>query len=175
MNVHALEGRLGQATRRRIDICRLNLERLSRNRAFAVAPNKIRELQQRFDEATLRMIHGMSDRLRDARRRERLLAARLRASDLRRLVSRKKDVLSGVSQDLTASMLAFMNCRKSRFAVAAGKMDSLSPLGVLARGFAICRDGEGKIVRRALDVCVNDDVRVKLAAGELECKVKTVL
>ena len=175
LNVRALESRAGRAIRRRIDIFRLNLERLSRNRAFAVAPNKIRELSQRFDEATLRMIHGIRNLTLDARRRERLLLARLRSADLSRIVERKKDALSGIRQDLTAAMRVFINSRKSGFAVAAAKMDSLSPLGVLARGFAICRDGEGKIVRRASDVRAGGDVRVRLAAGELECEVKSVI
>ena len=174
MYVRALEGRLGRAIRRRMDICRLNLERLSRNRAFAVAPNKIRELAQRFDEATLRMIHGMRERTLDARRRERLLAARLRSVDIGRIVERKNDILSGVRQDLIAAMKAFVYLQKSRFAVAVGKMDALSPLGVLARGFAICRNREGKIVHSASDVNVGDDVRVRLFAGELECEVKAV-
>ena len=175
MNVRALEGRLARAIRRRTDICRLNLERLSRNRAFAVAPNRIRELAQRFDEAALRMVHGTRNRTLDARRRERLIASRLRPADLSRLIERKKDVLSGIRQDLNVSMRAFVNSRKNRFAVAAGKMDSLSPLGVLARGFAICRDGEGKIVHRASDVHVGGDLRVRLAAGELECEIKLVI
>ena len=174
MNVRALEGRLGRAIRRRIDICRMNLERLSRNRAFTVAPNKIRELAQRFDEATLRMIHGIRDRTLDARRRERLLTSRLKPVDLSRLLARKKDVLSNVRQDLTVAIRAFLNFQKTRFAVAAGKMDSLSPLGVLARGFAICRDGEGQIVRMASDVRLGDDVRVRLASGELECEVRII-
>ena len=174
MNVHALESRLGRAIRRRIDIYRMNLERLSRNRAFTVAPNKIRELAQRFDEATLRMIHGIRDRMLDARRRELLLASRLKPADLSRFLARKKDVLSGVRQDLTVAIRAFLNLQKTRFAVAAGKMDSLSPLGVLARGFAICWDGEGKIVRMASDVRLGGDVRVRLASGELECEVKII-
>ena len=174
MNVRVLEGRIGHAVRRRMDICRLNLERLSRNLAFAVAPNKIRELAQRFDEATLRMIHGMRNRMLDYRRRERLLASRLRSADLNRLVARKKDVLSGKRQDLTAGIRTVVNSHKSRFAVAAGKMDSLSPLGVLGRGFAICRDDEGKILRMASDVRVGSDVRVRLASGELECEVRRI-
>ena len=175
MNIRTLESRIGQAIRRRMDICRLNLERLSRNRAFSVAPNKIRELAQRFDEATLRMIHGMQNRALDARRRERLLAARLRPEDISRLAARKKEVLSGAGQDLTAVMRSFVDRSKSRFAVAVGKMDSLSPLGVLARGFALCKDGAGNIVRSASDVRTGDDVRVRLTAGELECEVKEVL
>ena len=174
MNVRVLEGRLGQAIRRTIDICRLNLERLSRNRAFAVAPDRIRELAQRFDEATLRMIYGIRGRTLDARRRERLMAARLKSVDIGRLAAHKRDVLSGVRQDLTAAMRLFLNNRKSRFAVAVGKIDALSPLGVLARGFALCRDGEGKIVRNASDVRAGSDVRVRVAVGELECNVKAV-
>jgi len=173
--VRSLGGRLVQAIRRKTDICRLNLERLSRNRAFAVAPNKIREFAQRFDEAALRMIHGIRNRTLEARRRERMLAARLRSADLRRIAARKKDVLSAVRQDLTAAMRAVINQRKSRFAVAVGKIDTLSPLGVLARGFAICRDGEGKIICRASAVRAGSDVRVRLASGELECEVKTVI
>jgi len=174
-NVRALGGRIVQALRRKIDICRLNLERLSRNRAFAVAPNKIRELQQRFDEAAMRMIHGMRNMTLEAGRRERMLATRLRSADISRLVARKKDNLSTRHQDLIAAMRTFINMHKSRFAVAVGKIDSLSPLGVLARGFSICRDGEGKIIRSALAVSAGSDVRVRLAAGELECEVKTVI
>ena len=175
INVRAFESRIGQAIRRRIDICRLNLERLSRNRAFTVAPNKIRELSQRFDEATLRMIHGMQNSTLEARRRERLSAARLRSADLERLIVRKKDVLSATCQDLTSTMRVIVNCNKTRFAVAAGKMDSLSPLSVLARGFAICRNDEGKIIRRASDTRAGDNVRVRLSVGELECEVKSVV
>ena len=174
INVRVLENRIRQAIRRRMDICRLNLERLSRNRAFTIAPNKIREFQQRFDEAALRMIHGVRNLTLDARRRERLLAARLRPEDLRRLTERKKDVLSNVCQNLTAATRSFMNSQKSRFVVVIAKMDPLSPLGVLARGFAICQNGEGKIIRNASEVRVGDDVRVRLASGEIECTVGAV-
>ena len=174
INVLTLENRLGQAIRRKVDICRLNLVRLSRNRAFAVAPDKIRELAQRFDEAALRIIHGIRNRTLDARQHERLLAARLRSADPGRIIERKNEILSNVRQELTAEARAFVNNQKSRFAVAVAKMDSLSPLGVLARGFAICRNGEGKIVRHASEVHVGTDVRVRLAVGELECEIKEI-
>ena len=174
-SVHALEGRLEQAVRWRMNICRLSLERLSRNRAFAVAPDKIRELAQRFDDATLRMMHGMRNRATDARRREQLLATRLRAVDPGRFVTRKKDILTGTNQDLAAAMRFFVNQQNSRFAVATAKLDSLSPLGVLARGFALCRNDDGDIIRSATDVGAGDSVRIRLAAGELECVVESVI
>ena len=175
MNVRAHCGRIVQAIRRKVDICRLNLECLSRNRAFAVAPNKIRELQQRFDEASMRMIHGIRNKTLDARQRERMLAARLCLTDIAHLTVRKKDDLSASRQELIAAMRTFINTHKSRFAVAVGKIDTLSPLGVLARGFAICRGLDGKIISRASDVYAGSDVRIRLAAGELKCEVKTVI
>ncbi len=59
MSVNSLTGRLSQAMRRGMERRRLNLERLAHNKAFTVAPNKIRDLQQRFDEGTLRMAQAM--------------------------------------------------------------------------------------------------------------------
>jgi exodeoxyribonuclease VII large subunit len=169
--VRSLAGRLRQAVRRQLDWRRMALERLARNRAFAVAPGKLRDLQQRFDEVTMRMAHGMVRRAGEARRRERLVAARLGATDLGRLVAHKRDTLAGARQELSAALRDFLGSRKSRFAVAAGKMDALSPLAILSRGYALCRDGEGKIVKRACDVQAGDAVRVRLGAGELECEV----
>ena len=49
--VQSLAGRLVQAARLGIETRRLALERLARNRAFYVTPNKIRDFQQSFDEA----------------------------------------------------------------------------------------------------------------------------
>ncbi|MDR0843088.1 MAG: exodeoxyribonuclease VII large subunit [Acidobacteriota bacterium] len=172
--VHSLHGRLCRAVRRQMDGRRMRLERLAHNRAFAVAPDKVKELQQRFDEATLRMVHGMRDMAQDARRRERLAVMRLGSVDLGRVVAHGKDTLAGVRQGMVVAMREVLRSRKSRFAVAVGKMDALSPLGILSRGYALCRDGDGKIVKRAADVGVGDGVQVKLGVGALECEVKRI-
>src|SRR5881296_2728361 len=104
--VRSLYGRLVQAIRLEIERRRSILERLSRNRAFEVAPNKIREFQQRFDEATLRMTQAMIQFATRARHRERMLQVRLSSVDLRQILARKKDALSRKYQSLTSDMKA---------------------------------------------------------------------
>ena len=67
-----------------------------------------------------------------------------------------------------------MRQERARFEIAVGKIDALSPLAILRRGFALCRDEHGVVVRNAADVSCGDSVSVRLAVGELECEVKKI-
>ncbi len=172
VSVNSLKGRLFQAMRRGLERQRLQLERLANNKAFTVAPNKIRDLTQRFDEGTLRMIQAMHRFAGEARHRERMLDARLHSLDLRRFIARKKDVLARDYQGLIAAVRVQLHRERARFEFAVGKIDALSPLAILKRGFALCRDSRGAIVKKAVDVAAGDRVRVTLGSGELDCRVE---
>jgi len=174
VSVDSLKGRLYQAVRRALDRNRLQLERLAHNKAFTVAPNKIRDLQQRFDENTLRMTQAMYRFSREVRHRERMLSARLTALDLPRFIAHRKDMLARDYQGLTSAIRVLLHRERARFELAVGKIDALSPLAILKRGFALCRDSKGAIVKSAADVALGDRVRVTLAAGELDCRVEQI-
>jgi exodeoxyribonuclease VII large subunit len=53
----------------------------------------------------------------------------------------------------------------------AGRLDSLSPLAVLARGYSLTRRPSGEIVRSVRQVAVGDEVDVLLSEGTLACRV----
>ena len=174
VTVNSLYGRLHQSVRRGIELRRLSLERLAHNKAFAVAPNKIRELQQRFDEGTLRMIQAIHRLADSVRHREQMLATRLKSVDLLRLVNQKKETLHRDRQGLISGMRATLQRNRSRFEIAVGKMDALSPLAILHRGFSLCRNEKGSIIKNASEVAPGDQVRITLARGELACQVKDI-
>jgi exodeoxyribonuclease VII large subunit len=53
------------------------------------------------------------------------------------------------------------------------RLDALSPLAVLARGYAVCwNDARTSIVRSAGTVHDGERVHVTLADGELACRVE---
>ena len=55
----------------------------------------------------------------------------------------------------------------------AARLDGLSPLAVLARGYAVCwDDARAAVIRSAADVAPGDAVVVTLAEGELRCEVR---
>lgn len=61
----------------------------------------------------------------------------------------------------------------ARLSGASGKLDELSPMAVLARGFAVVRK-EGKPLTRIKGVMPGDPVDVRLSDGELACRVEQV-
>ena len=62
---------------------------------------------------------------------------------------------------------------QARLATVAGRLESLSPLGVLARGYAVCWNSQRTaIIRDADTVGPGDRVRVTLHKGELDCEVR---
>ena len=59
-----------------------------------------------------------------------------------------------------------------RLATLTAQLDSMSPLGVLARGYAVCWNADRTaVVRDAAQLHVGDAVRVTLPRGEVRCHV----
>jgi exodeoxyribonuclease VII large subunit len=62
---------------------------------------------------------------------------------------------------------------RSRLEGFAGKLESLSPLQVLARGYSVTQHADdGRLVRDAADVQTGDRLRTRLAAGEVISRVE---
>ena len=171
--VRSLESRLAQALRLGLEKRRVALERLARNRAFNVAPNKIRDFQQSFDEAANRVVQAMRDRARELRHSERIAAMRLSKIDLKRVVARGRELLAHEREALGAVARTSLERDRAAFELSAARMNALSPLAVLERGYAICRDQQGSIVLDALAAPQGSMVNVRLARGALDCRVES--
>lgn len=63
---------------------------------------------------------------------------------------------------------------RQRLAAAAAGLEALSPLAVLARGYAIARREGGAIVRRAADVAPGDRLALRLHEGRVDVRVEAV-
>jgi exodeoxyribonuclease VII large subunit len=91
-------------------------------------------------------------------------------------VSRQRLRLEAASRSLEHSALRHAERARSRLAALAGRLDSLSPLAVLARGYAIVwKESVGTVVRRAGECTPGERVRVRLGEGELAAVVESTL
>jgi exodeoxyribonuclease VII large subunit len=173
--VASLRGRLVQAMKLGFERRHSALDRLARNRAFNIAPNKVRDLQQRFDEASMRMSQAVERYVSRLARRNEVAHTRLVKIDLRQVIVHRREVLGRNRQALVAAMRAQLRRHRSDLALAAGRLDALSPLGILQRGYAVCRDERGAILRDAGAVQPGQQVGIDLARGGLRCRVEQQL
>ena len=99
-------------------------------------------------------------------------AARCRAlQDPMNYVDDKRMVLDYQREKLAAGLNAALNRERQRFGQLASKLDALSPLKVLGRGYAIPRKGDGGVVRSVSDVIPGDGLKLRVADGEISCQV----
>lgn len=60
---------------------------------------------------------------------------------------------------------------KERLAKACAKLDALSPLQVMVRGYAIASKEDGSVIRSAKELCADDEFRLRFSDGEKNCRV----
>ena len=61
--------------------------------------------------------------------------------------------------------------RRQRFAALCASLHAMSPLAVLARGYAVARTANGTVLRSADEVTVGETIDVTLGRGSLACTV----
>ena len=54
------------------------------------------------------------------------------------------------------------------------KLDALSPLGVMARGYAIASEEDGTVIRTVKNMTPGKEFSLRLADGECDCVVKEI-
>ena len=118
-----------------------------------------------------RMAQAMGRRL-EAVRRELDRASQCRAlQNPMNYVDDKRMLLDYQREKLAAGLTASLSRERERFAALASKLDALSPLKVLGRGYAIPQKEDGGVVRSTTDVIPGDALRLRVADGEISCQV----
>lgn len=140
------------------------------NAAELAVPNAedIRETLRGYD---IRMVQAMRKQM--AQRRSALdnLAGRRVLQSPAAYFDLRRVELDYTRSRLTAAGERWLAARRHGFAQYAAALDAMSPLKVLARGYAVATDADGTVLRSAAKVQPGDPVRVQLQDGALHCTV----
>ena len=79
-------------------------------------------------------------------------------------------LLDRQAERLAAALAGRLGSERQRFAAAAAKLDAMSPLKVLSRGYAIPQKGE-RVVTSAKDLKAEDRFTLRLWDGSVPCRV----
>ena len=121
----------------------------------------------------MRLQHAMADRLARSDRGFELLRRRLERRDMRRIAAELRVRLVAADGRMRQRVAQRHQSADARVRELAARLDSLSPLAVLGRGYAVCwNESRTSIIRSPAAVRPGDGVRVTLAEGELACRVE---
>ncbi|MDX1735346.1 MAG: exodeoxyribonuclease VII large subunit, partial [Halioglobus sp.] len=135
----------------------------------------LREQAQRVDDLEQRLRRAQAGILLQSRNHHAMLGNRLRAQSPLMRVQQLQRSHADTRRRLLSAMQQNLAGTRQRAAALAQVLDSLSPLGVLGRGFAVLRDDRGNIVSDAAAVRVGDEVSARLARGQLDLTVTRVV
>ncbi|MFI5363381.1 MAG: exodeoxyribonuclease VII large subunit [Elusimicrobiota bacterium] len=116
------------------------------------------------------MLQNLRDRLETLGARLAYAAAHPFLQDPRRLWEQRAQRVDELAGRLPDALRRAVERLEMRLRVSAGKLDAISPLKVLGRGYAIA-SSRGKILFRAGQVKEGDVVSVRLSEGEINCEV----
>ena len=71
------------------------------------------------------------------------------------------------SERLSTSAVHMNEIKKHALSALSGKLEALSPLAVLSRGYGVVSSEEGKVIKEISDVSVGDKITVKVRDGEI--------
>jgi exodeoxyribonuclease VII large subunit len=137
--------------------------------AELVVPER-RELLALLDDRRVRLRQAMSARLALARRHLASLTERRLFRRPEELLARPRERLDRGRMHLAMAMARRLEARRRRFAEEVAKLEALSPLAVLARGYAVL-SAEGKTVRSVHGLKVGGEVAGRLVDGAFTGRV----
>jgi len=132
----------------------------------------IAERQQELDELTSRLRRRATEVVADRRSTLELLTRRLYSRHPRAVLASARADLGPLEIRLQNSARRRLSRAEARLADAATRLDGLSPLSILGRGYAIATRADGRAVRAADDVSVGDELSLRLGRGRLRTRVE---
>ncbi|MBI2878427.1 MAG: exodeoxyribonuclease VII large subunit [Candidatus Rokubacteria bacterium] len=169
-----LAARLRRALDQRVRRLGERLDELARRRVLTDPGRPLREAERRLDELAARLRRGFALGHRSARQRYLRAKNALRPGVPLANMAHGAKVLDQLHRRLGRAASGSLEGRRGAIGALAARLEGLSPLAVLARGYSLCTLPSGELVVRARQVGPGERVRVRLSEGELGCRVEEV-
>ena len=131
-------------------------------------------LRQMMDLSIGSMESVLHRRIDSARQYLNVLRSTAALRDPGEQVKRKSEKLALLCQRLSAAQSALVERQNRQFISVTSKLDALSPMKVLTRGYSIVQKADGTVVRSAHDAAVGESIDISVSDGLISATVTQV-
>ena len=151
---------------------KLDWQKLAKHLRLLHPSHQIRLAQQRTDELQLRMNGLIQAKVNQAERSAVLFQQRLLAQSPAHQLQLAASQLTSLQGRLEGLGQKQLELKQQKFLRLADKLNLVSPLATLQRGYAIAQKPDGQVVTKCEQVKPGDDLHIKVADGEIKTKVQ---
>jgi exodeoxyribonuclease VII large subunit len=136
--------------------------------------HRLRDHRQQVDELELRARRALADRIALENRRLTEILHRLRMEAPDRKLPEARNRVVALQSRAARALREKLARRQLALEAAAARLNTVSPLATLSRGYAIVLDSAGNVLSTATDTQPGQVVNARLARGELTCRVEAI-
>ncbi|MBV9085534.1 MAG: exodeoxyribonuclease VII large subunit [Acidobacteriaceae bacterium] len=169
--IAAARERALQAIRYRLLLCARDLGQKITDRVATVIHRALTRRAQQVDDLEYRLRHMQRETIEARKRRLSDLTRRVEAANLRLRFARIRHEQHLLRERMVKQMESKLWNAKRLHESLHLRLTQISPLAVLARGYAIVQNADGHALRSAEETSAGEPIRIRLHRGELEALV----
>lgn len=148
---------------------RNKLANLQSQPGFDVLPKKLSQYQNKLTNLTHRLETAFQEQLSLHQEEVSSLTLRLANTELKSTLQQSQNQVQKLTLQLQANLSKQLQKLTDQFHYNITKLQTLSPLAVLSRGYSLVWTTNNQLVKRPNQVAPGDKVRVQLSEGEMIC------
>jgi len=131
-------------------------------------------LRQTMDNMTAAMASSLDRQLKNARKHLNMLSQShpLKSSD--GYIDNRRNALHQLQHRMISAQINYLSGKKHRFISSIAKLDAMSPLKVLTRGYSIAQLEDGTLLRSVCQAEPGDPIRISLTDGKISATVTKI-
>lgn len=131
-------------------------------------------LRQTLDGMSSNMMAALQQKIVNARRHLKVLSESAALQSPESYLQHRKKALQLLENRLISAQVQQHNRKNQRFIALTAKLDAMSPLKVLTRGYSMVEKENGQLVRSVSDLSTEESVKITLSDGQFTATVRDV-
>lgn len=143
------------------------------NAAEIVVPDQD-VLRQNLDIMLGSMSSALQRQIKTARTNLKILSESSVLCDPTQHISLRRNKLGNIQQQLSAVYASNINRKKNTFMALTAKLDAMSPLKVLSRGYSFATKSDGSLIQSVSQLNTGDDIFIQMHDGSVTANINKI-
>ncbi|CAI9388880.1 MULTISPECIES: exodeoxyribonuclease VII large subunit [Bacillaceae] len=168
------QSRLIRGIKEKVELQKLRLNRIQRSYAFRYPKVLYDQKMEQLDKQTELLTRNVQRVLEQKHMQQELIQKQLVRNHPNHYIKKANQDLASLQKNLVRNTELILQAKRQAFLSKIGKMDALSPLKIMERGYNVAYDHHGKLIASIKQVKPKDQIELNLADGMVEAEIIAV-